>query len=394
AIGGGVIGAPLGPAGVVGGSALGYAGAKQLERTFDSLTGAAPTPTLSEATVNALGDVATGAAYEMGGQLVAKGLGAGVNALLQRYGKQAAETAQAIKAKANQAWSKVTASTDTYDISPILPRLDDIRARYNYDPATHPKVTDALSRVEQAARSGRGVTLAELRTLRTLLQDIESAPAVKGHDPIVPQVGSTLPEKGMAGQVKDSVDEIILSQPGQGAKDWATARELESQLFRSRDVKNILTAAKKSSSATSVAIRDKFSQLANSPQIRAYTPEQQTLVRRIAAGEDLPNTLEFLGNIAPKSFGWSRLAALAGFPTAGAQIGGATGAVAGTALYGAGLSARKLADVMSTRSVNALERAIRGERLPQEFVMPYATTRAGVPVNALYQQNNENALAQ
>lgn len=79
AIGGGLLGAPAGPAGVIGGSAGGYAAAKEAERLADLALGTAPAETPGAAARRQLGNLAEGAMYEMGGQLVGKGLQGGLN---------------------------------------------------------------------------------------------------------------------------------------------------------------------------------------------------------------------------------------------------------------------------------------------------------------------------
>ena len=68
-IGGGIAGAPLGPAGVVAGAGLGYAGVKTVEREFE---GDNPDPSLVGRFKTAAKDVATGAIMETGGAIVGK----------------------------------------------------------------------------------------------------------------------------------------------------------------------------------------------------------------------------------------------------------------------------------------------------------------------------------
>ena len=389
-IGGGILGSVGGPPGAVGGSALGYAIANGLLRSYDDFAGNTPPRSGLEAVGNTAQDLTTGAMYELGGQAAAAGVGAlirggrsGVNYLANRYGNTAAQTPGQIRDAANNLWKKVTASTDTYVLSPIRARLDDIRARYNYDPASHPKMTAVLARIEQAAASGDNVGLPELRTIRGLLQDVGTVPTLKAHDPTVPAVGATLDEKGMAQSAMRSIDDLIRSQPGTGAELWSDARALESQLFRSRDVRNIVQTAKQSSRATSAEIRSQFRDIADSPQIRSYAPEEQAMIRRIAEGGNVTAALEFIGRVAPKSVGMAKLASLLGLSGAGSFVGGTTGALLGLGLYGTGVAARGGANRLSIASANALERRIRGEVAPSVFQMPAAATRLGVPFNTM-----------
>lgn len=71
AAGGGLLGTAAAPGvGTIAGSAVGYAGVKGLENLIDQYTGAARPETLGQAAARTVSDVATGATYEMGGQLL------------------------------------------------------------------------------------------------------------------------------------------------------------------------------------------------------------------------------------------------------------------------------------------------------------------------------------
>ena len=73
-VGGGVVGAPGGPVGVVGGSAVGYATAKELLNKADVALGLAPQETGTQAMKRSAGNIAEGAAYEVAGGVAAKAL--------------------------------------------------------------------------------------------------------------------------------------------------------------------------------------------------------------------------------------------------------------------------------------------------------------------------------
>lgn len=75
AAGGGLLGAPLGPAGVVGGAGLGYGIAKGLMKTADVATGAAAPESAGEALARGARDVLEGATFEAGGQVAGQALG-------------------------------------------------------------------------------------------------------------------------------------------------------------------------------------------------------------------------------------------------------------------------------------------------------------------------------
>jgi hypothetical protein len=88
-VGGSVLGAPGGPVGVVGGSALGYATAKELLNKADVALGLAPKETGGQAMDRAIGNVAEGAMYEVGGQVAGKVLNKLVDAGTYLAGKVA-----------------------------------------------------------------------------------------------------------------------------------------------------------------------------------------------------------------------------------------------------------------------------------------------------------------
>jgi hypothetical protein len=71
-VGGGVLGAPGGPVGVVGGSAVGYATAKELLNKADVALGLTPQETGTQAMKRSAGNIAEGAAYEVAGGVVGK----------------------------------------------------------------------------------------------------------------------------------------------------------------------------------------------------------------------------------------------------------------------------------------------------------------------------------
>jgi hypothetical protein len=69
---GGVLAAPTGPVGVVGGSALGYATAKELLNKADIALGLAPQETGTQAMKRSTGNIAEGAMYEVAGGVAGK----------------------------------------------------------------------------------------------------------------------------------------------------------------------------------------------------------------------------------------------------------------------------------------------------------------------------------
>lgn len=86
--GGAVLGAPAGPAGAIGGGGLGFAAGKNLRESMGEAIGVERPKGFMEQLSELPGEVATGASYEAGGQL----LGAGVSKGLEKLFKPAQES--------------------------------------------------------------------------------------------------------------------------------------------------------------------------------------------------------------------------------------------------------------------------------------------------------------
>lgn len=82
AVGGGLLGTPLGPAGIVGGSGLGYGLAKEGLENIDVALGLKPPRQGAALLTQPLGNVLEGATYEAGGRVVAPLISKGVNKLI------------------------------------------------------------------------------------------------------------------------------------------------------------------------------------------------------------------------------------------------------------------------------------------------------------------------
>ena len=82
AVGGGLIGAPMGPFGAVGGSGLGYGIAKQAMNVADVSMGMQPAAQGSDIIMEPVKNVLEGATYEAGGRAVAPYIGKAVSAVM------------------------------------------------------------------------------------------------------------------------------------------------------------------------------------------------------------------------------------------------------------------------------------------------------------------------
>lgn len=82
AVGGGLLGTPFGPAGIVGGSGLGYGLAKEGLENVDVALGLKPPRQGASLLTQPLGNIIEGATYEAGGRVVAPYVAKGVNKLI------------------------------------------------------------------------------------------------------------------------------------------------------------------------------------------------------------------------------------------------------------------------------------------------------------------------
>jgi len=124
-VGGGIAGTPAGPLGAIAGAGLGYAGAKQAYRTAEELAGVSEPAPLPEQLVRTGKEVATGAAYEMGGQIAGKTISAGAGGIKkagQFIGKKLgfpAITEKGMKAEALRRFTELKTKTE------VLPQVQE-----------------------------------------------------------------------------------------------------------------------------------------------------------------------------------------------------------------------------------------------------------------------------
>lgn len=115
---GGMAGAPMGPIGGVAGAGLGYGMAKQGLRQADIALGLAQPEGLPAEARRAAEDVATGATYEAGGQLIGAGLGKAAGMLSERFGAQA-KAAKIAKEALGPDFDKVKAALESARNQPV-----------------------------------------------------------------------------------------------------------------------------------------------------------------------------------------------------------------------------------------------------------------------------------
>lgn len=359
------------------GAALGYAGAKGLQRDISEYTGESPRESLPASLVTAAKDIGTGALYDIAPKALAKALGSTLSFGAKFLPKKEAQTLESLAAEKAQAWDKVNKATSEYQGTPFQNKANEIATKeFNYDPDTHPALNNVVNRINNI--SGTSPTsIREFRTIRDLLQDVEKGNVVTKNGEIIP---AGKDEQALATALKKNLDSFIANQGDEGAIAWKDARDVSSKIYKSKETQQIIADAEKSTAPTSKEIRNKFDDLRNSNLINSYTPEQREVINQIANGTATQKTLETIGRMAPKSVSWKSILTLMGLgggAVAAKLPGAATGAAILVPAFGAGLASRAASSALAKSQVRTLDELIRGGGLAPKvdlsFLAPAGT---------------------
>lgn len=214
-----------------------------------------------------------------------------------------------------------------------------------------PNTQEALNQIDRLVATGAQVRIDQLEHINTLLN---KAILAGGRD------------KTYALAAKKKLDEFVSTVGGETGNLWKQARAAETKAFMSKDVKDVVESAEKSSKPTSLQIRSQFNDLLNSPQINRYTPEQQTLIKQIADGTVTEKALEKIGKLAPKDFNLTSLFLLLNPKT--------------LTKVGLGSTAAATANALAKSRVNMLDELIRGGQMPQTMSLPQRLGPTAIPV--------------
>jgi hypothetical protein len=368
-----------GATGGIPGAALGYAAAKGLERDISEYTGETPRQSLAGAAVTAAKDIGTGALYETGGKALAKALGGIASFGGKMLPRREAQSLESLGEKESQAWDRLRDSGSAYESAPFKQKAEETAIKqFNYSPDTHPAIANknVLGTIDSLS-STNPTSINKLRTIRDLLSEVQNGKVVTKEGNIIP---SSEKEVAMATALKRNLDDFVANQADEGAVAWKEARDVSSQIYKSKEAEAIINAAEKSTLPTSKVIRDKFNEILNSRLINSYTPEQQEVIKQIAEGTATQKTLETIGRLAPKSVTWRSILTamgLGGGAVAAKLPGATTGAAILVPAFGAGLASRAAAGSMAKGQVRALDQLLRGGELASKvdlsFLAPYGT---------------------
>lgn len=252
----------------------------------------------------------------------------------------------------------------------LLGRLNQTANEFQYLPSMHPKVTRALGTFEEQAAKGEVVPIDRLDKLRQRLGQ-----AVNSKD---------FDEREMAKKMIGEVDTFIQQQSPEAAQNLEKARELYTQVSRSKIVDRIISQAKASrSKEPSQFIQDSFRKIAEgegkyAAVKRQFTPEQQKLIADIGNGSLSISALEKVGeNLAPMigpTISKNDLAKMirlgSGYATLGTYVGPQVAGPIAAALTTTGLGSRALANRLAMVRAQRLGAMTRGNGLMAERFRP------------------------
>lgn len=333
---GGLVGSGVGPAGTIGGASLGYAGVKGLENIIDQYTGAAQPETLGQAAARTASDIATGATYEMGGQLLGKGISAGAGLLK----KSTVPTVQDLRTASSAAYDRAKQSGATFDMSATAPSLVQTMQNEGFDAALHPKLSPVFDRITDMYKNslaGNPASVTEVRNFNRLLNK-----SIRG----------TPDEKRIAGMIANQFDTAIEQANPQVAADLMEGRDLWGRAARSQQIINVIKKAEESKSPTNEMIKKGLARIAE--KSTGFTPQEQAAIQSLAKGRPITNVLSTVGGLAPgltptgiiKGIGYEQAAQMISPQLA-------------LGLAAAGSAAKGSANTLAKRSANALAESIR-----------------------------------
>lgn len=225
-------------------------------------------------------------------------------------------------------------------------------AKEGLDPTLHAGTTAAMKRLQQAADDGRPLSLQELDTLRQIIKD--------AYDPMKPgdaRVASIA--RGAWDEFIEGLDPsqiVANADPRMAVATLTEARQLWGRKRKGEVVEELMERAELSRNQPAgyeAALRQEFKTLARNPRkMKAFTPEEQKLIRAVVSGGPLENAMQIIGRSAPRT---AMSAALN--VGAGAAIAGPVGALAVPVLTE---TARQGASALTRGNVTRLSERVRG----------------------------------
>jgi len=362
-VGGGALGGVAGQVGALG----------QLAQTATSPVARGVAQTLSQQPVRQVaaalpvGATSQYVAEETGSPLVgmAAGIAAGIPFAMGAKGTLQAPTVQELKGQAGQQYKfaeDVGAVFKKNSYNQFANKLESTLAKEGLDKTLQPRVFAALERIKDT--KGGNVSLENMEILRRIGQSAGSSIDAS--------------ERRLASILVDNLDDFVeTAQPGQLAKGSSEAvraltdaRDLWKRAKKTEIIDDLVASAELraeanySQSGVENALRRKLVNLADNPKkLRAFTKEEQAIIKSTAKGGSIQNALRFIGKLAPTGV-VSGGVSVGG----GALIGGTPGAVIVPVV---GSLARKGAEQLGLRNIEQLRNRLATGNAP----IPQVSTR-------------------
>jgi hypothetical protein len=362
----------------VGGGALGGVGGQvgalnQLAKTATTPVGRGIAQTLSQQPVRQVaaalpvGATSQYVAEETGSPALgmAAGIAAGIPFAIGASGKLQAPTVQELKGQAGQQYKfaeDVGAVFKKNSYNQFANKIESTLAKEGLDKTLQPRVFAALERIKDTKNSN--VTLENMEILRRIGQSAGSSIDAS--------------ERRLASILVDNLDDFVENaQPSQLAKGSSEAvraltdaRELWKRAKKTEIIDDLVASAELraeanySQSGVENALRRKLVNLADNPKkLRAFSKEEQELIKSTAKGGSVQNALRLFGKLAPTGV-VSGGVSVGG----GALIGGTPGAVVVPVI---GSLARKGAEQLGLRNIEQLRNRLATGNAP----IPQVSTR-------------------
>jgi hypothetical protein len=358
----------------VGGSALGGVGGQvgalgQLAKTATTPVGRGIAQTLSQQPVRQVaaalpvGATSQYVAEETGSPALgmAAGIAAGIPFAIGASGKLQAPTVQELKGQAGQQYKfaeDVGAVFKKNSYNQFANKIESTLAKEGLDKTLQPRVFAALERIKDTKNSN--VTLENMEILRRIGQSAGSSIDAS--------------ERRLASILVDNLDDFVENaQPSQLAKGSSEAvraltdaRELWKRAKKTEIIDDLVASAELraeanySQSGVENALRRKLVNLADNPKkLRAFSKEEQELIKLTAKGGPIQNALRLAGKLSPTGAIPAAIGGGAGF-----ALGGPYGAV-GLPLIGG--AARQGATQLGLRNIEQLRNrlALGYQPIPQ-----------------------------
>jgi hypothetical protein len=278
---------------------------------------------------------------------------------------------EALQAQVDDAYARIDKAGVSFKPDAVSSLATNVRQALEsnrFNAVRHPQLATALAELESVAndavKRGTPLTVKDIDVLRGV---------VKGAAGSAKQQESKL-AMGAAQIIDDFVDKLVPKNVSANLKE---ARALNTKLSRSKEIQKRIDRASLSGAEPAVALRREFKSLANSRLIRTFEPEQRNVIRGIAKGNKVQNSLLTLAKLEPSL----NLRGLAAGSVATA-LGMTVNPYIGGALAATGVASRAISNRLAEQQANRAAammrggpyvRDWRGQPIP-EAILPVAST--------------------